>query len=88
MPSFGISFAVQLIIYLLLWLYDDYLASYLSAIFGSIYLLIWLFSLFFELIERTRISRRYFHFMLAGFLAPLCGFLFYMFLGGGPKWIN
>ena len=49
--------------YLLIWVFNDYLATMLSLIFGSIFLLILLTSLVVELVEKSKVPRWYFTFM-------------------------
>lgn len=88
LPPFAITFAVQLVIYMLLWIWYDYLATIVSLIFGLICFSILAIAIMAEWIERTRINRRFFSFILAGFLAPLVAYIFYAILGGGMKWMS
>lgn len=81
-------FLAQLVIYLLLWIFNDYLATLLSLVFGSICLLILLISLIVEVIERSKVPRWYFLFMGASVLAPIIAGLIYMAISGGLQWIK
>ena len=62
---------IEVIFYLGLWLLNDYVAMYLSLIFGSICLFILLFTGIAELLERSKVSRKYFWFMAMSALAPV-----------------
>lgn len=79
---------IEIVIYLLLWLYNDYLASLLSIIFGSICLLILIISLIVELIERSKVPRWYYWFLAASVIAPVVSALIYLFISGGVDWMK
>lgn len=79
---------IEIVIYLLLWLYNDYLASLLSIIFGSICLLILIISLIVELIERSKVPRWYYWFLAASVMAPVVAALIYLFISGGVDWMK
>lgn len=81
-------FLAQLVIYLLIWIFNDYLATLLSIIFGSIFFLILLISLIVEIIERSKVPRSYFLFMLASVLAPIAASLIYITISGGLEWMK
>jgi hypothetical protein len=77
---------IQVIFYLLLWLFNDYIATYLSLIFGSICFFILLFTGIAELLERSKVSRKYFLFMLMSVIAPVLAAMIFFFLGGEITW--
>lgn len=79
---------VQVIIYLFLWIFDDYLASMLSLIIGGIMLFILLMSLVVELVERSKVPRWYFYFLGVSVLAPLIAGLVYLLISGGLGWMD
>lgn len=81
-------FLAQLVIYLVIWIFNDYLASLLSLIFGSICFLILLISLIVEVIERSKVPRAYFLFMAASVLAPIVAALIYLAISGGVEWMQ
>jgi len=81
-------FLAQVVIYLLLWLFNDYLASLLSIIFGTICLLILLISIIVEVVERSKVPRWYFIFMGASVLAPVVAALVYLTISGGVEWMR
>lgn len=78
----------EMIIYLLLWFVNEYLATMLSLIFGSICLLILLISLIVEWIERSKVPRWYFMLMLMSVLAPLLTALLFVGINGGLTWLR
>lgn len=79
---------LELVIYLLFWLYDEYLASLLSIILGSICLLILIISLIVEAIERSKVPRWYYWFLAASVLAPILGALIYIMISGELEWMK
>jgi hypothetical protein len=81
-------FLGELLLYFLLWLWNDYLASLFSVIFGSIFLLILILSLIVEWVERSKVPGWYYKFMVASILAPLAAAVLYLFLHGELQWLN
>lgn len=79
---------MQVVIYLLLWLYDDYMATLVSAAFGGIFLCIWLLSRVVELIERSKVPKWYFRYMLVSALAPILVSVFFFMVYGVPDWVQ
>jgi hypothetical protein len=80
-------FLIEIVIYMAMWMYNDYLASLLSLILASISFLILLVSLGVELIERSRVPRWYYFFMAASVLAPILSGLIYYFISGELNWV-
>ncbi len=78
----------QVIIYFLIWLFNDYLATILSLIFGSMCLLILIISIIVELIEPSKVPRWYFTTMTVSILAPLLAFGIFVIIGGELAWLN
>ncbi len=83
-----IIFLVQVIIYLLIFLVNDYFGTVLSLVLGGVSLALWLLSHLVELVERSRVSKRYYRFMLICFLAPALALLAYGALRGGFGWMT
>lgn len=79
---------VEVIMYFLLWLYDDYLATILSLIFGSMCLLVLIISIIVELIEPSKVPRWYFTTMIVSILAPLIAIGIFIVIGGEIAWLN
>ncbi len=84
----GEIFLIEVVFYLLCWLWNDYLASMISLIFGTLFLAILLISLVVEVIERSRVPRWYFYFMLLSVLAPVLSAAVYLSISKGVDWIN
>lgn len=74
------SFMLQLVVYILIWILNDYVASLLLLIVPIIGTAILLLSLIFELIEPSKIPKSYYKYMLTIILAPIvvAGIYFYM----------
>ncbi|MEM8906971.1 MAG: hypothetical protein AAGD05_03920 [Bacteroidota bacterium] len=78
-----------MIFYFGLWLWDDYMASMISAVFATIFFAILLVSLIVELIEPSKVPRTYFLFMLLSVICPLLvGGLFIGIMGGQLDWLE
>lgn len=83
-----IAFLAQLIIYLLMLLYDDYVGSVISLIMAAICLGIWIVARLVELVERSQVSATYYRMMLVCFVAPIVALLCYELLQGGFYWLQ
>lgn len=81
------AFLVQLVLYLLLWIVDDYMALVLSLILGGISFFIYLISKLVELVDRSRVPKVYYRFMVFCFLAPAIAAVVGLFLLNGPSWL-
>ena len=77
----------EVVIYLIIWIANDYMAAMLSLIFGSIFLLILLTSLVVEVVEKSKVPRWYFIFMGLSVLAPIIAALLYTFINQGLGWL-
>lgn len=80
-------FLIETVIYLAMWMYNDYLASLLSLILAGICLVILLVSLVVELVERSKVPRWYYFFMAASVLSPILSGLVYYFISGELNWV-
>lgn len=82
-------FFIELIIFLLLWLVDDYLATILSLTFSGICLGVLIIAGFAELIERSKVPRWYYYVMLVSIIAPLLsGAIYVGLMGGNLFWLE
>ena len=82
-------FLVEAIVYLLLWMWNDYVATILTLSFTAIALFILLVSLVAELIERSKVPRWYFGLMVISVITPLIVGAFFMVLKkGGLDWMH
>ena len=80
--------AGQIIFYLLLMLFDEYLGTLLAVIIGAISLAVWLISHVVEWIEPSRVSRTYYSIMLSGWLAPAVALALFVGLRGQVGWMS
>ncbi len=78
---------IQVVAYLLIWLLNDYLAFVLSFILGGIALSLYLVAKVVELVDRSRVPKVYYRFMVICFLAPLIAGALGLLLRNGPSWL-
>ncbi|MBP6825786.1 MAG: hypothetical protein KA165_04405 [Saprospiraceae bacterium] len=76
-------FLLEVVVWLGLWLFNDYLATLLTLILSVIVLAILLIALISEAIERSKVPRRYFYVMAISVLAPVVAAGFYLLIFGG-----
>lgn len=76
-------FLLEVVVWLVLWLSNDYLATFLTLIIGAIVLAVLIIALMAEAIERSKVPRRYFYVMLLSVVAPLAAALLYLLIFGG-----
>jgi hypothetical protein len=76
-------FLLQVVAWLGLWLLSDYVATLLTLILGAIVSAVLIIALLAELIERSKVPRRYFFIMLSGIAAPIVAALLYLLIFGG-----
>lgn len=79
---------LEIVIYLGLWLWNDYLATLLSLTFAGIFLFILLISLLAEWIERSKVPRWYYSLMIVSILAPLIAAALFLLFTGSLPWLN
>lgn len=77
---------IQLILYVGLWLWSDYVASLLSIVFVPIFFALLLISLISELIERSKVPRKYYYFMISTIIIPIVVALLMKYLFGTIIW--
>lgn len=80
-------FLIQIVIYLILWMVNDYLASMLSLILAVISFAILLVSLVVELVERSRVPAWYYYYMAVSIIAPILSGVVYFFISGELNWV-
>lgn len=81
------AFLVQLLVYLFLWFWNDYLALILSLILGGIAVSILVVSKMVELVESSRVPKVYYRFMVICILAPLLAGIIGTLLRNGLSWL-
>jgi len=79
----------QAVIYTLLWLWNEYVATYLTIIFPSIMLFLIIISAIADLIEPSRMPRWYYKLMLMSFVIPLViGVVFFYIYEGNFDYLR
>jgi len=82
-------FLGEFIVYILLWLINDYVATLISLAFIVIFVAILIVAGIAELIEPSKVPAYYYKFMIASILAPLvAGVLFIIIVGGDLNWMK
>lgn len=82
-------FLIEFAFYTLLWLINDYVASLLSLVFAVICIAILLVAIIAELIEPSKVPRKYYYYMIVSIAAPiLAGWLFISLMGGQLDWFE
>ena len=76
-------FMVECMVWLAVWLLNDYLAALLTAILGSMVFAVWLIAQISEYLEPSRVPSWYFSVLLTTLLATLSTAGFYVVLNGG-----
>ncbi len=76
-------FLFQVVVWLGLWLLNDYIATLLTLILGAIVSAVLIVALMAELIERSKVPRQYFFIMLSGIAAPIVAAMLYLLIFGG-----
>jgi len=86
-PEYRLSlsefFLLEVVVWLAIWLLNDYMAALLTIIVGAIVSAVLVLALLAEAIERSKVPRRYFWFMGLSILAPVVSALLYAVLFGG-----
>ncbi len=81
-------FLIQAIIYLVIWLVDDYVATILTLSFAGIFFSIYLLTKVVEWIEPSKVPKQYFRYMLASALAPTIVGIVFFSIYGIPDWVG
>lgn len=77
----------QLILYLLLMLYDEYAGTLMATILGTIALAVWILSYVVEWVQPSRVPKNYYRYLLTGWVAPLVALLAFIALRGEIGWL-
>jgi FtsH-binding integral membrane protein len=82
-------FLIQVLVYLALWLWNDYAATLFSILMVAIFSGILIVAIIAELIEKSKVPKSYFIFMFGSILIPLLvGFIFISIMGGELEWLE
>ena len=80
-------FLSEVIVYILLWLWNSYIATMLTIAFILIFSEIWVISKLAEFFsETTPVPNSYFHGVVVSILAPVVSFLIAFFIIGIEMW--
>ncbi len=82
-------FLIEAVLYIVLWLWNEYIATILTLSFAAIAFFILVVSLISEAIERSKVPRWYFSYMVISVLTPLAiGAFFYVLNKGSFGWMK
>jgi hypothetical protein len=82
-------FLIEAVIYIVLWLWNEYIATIMTLSFTAIALFILVISLISEIIERSKVPRWYFTYMIISIVTPLTiGAFFYILNKGSFAWMR
>lgn len=76
-------FLLEVVVWLGLWLFDDYLATLLTLVIGAIVSAVLIIALMAEAIERSKVPRKYFYVMVLSIVAPVVAGILYLSIFGG-----
>lgn len=86
--NLAIVVLLQAVVYSGLWLWNEYVAVYVSLIFPGMILVILIFAGIADLIEPSRIPRWYYGLMIVSIVTPLIiGVVFYYLYQGRLDWL-
>lgn len=81
-------FLLEVVVWLGIWLFNDYLATLLTLIIGAIVLAVLLIALIAEAIERSKVPKKYFYIMVLSIAAPIVAAALYLFIFGGLNFLR
>ena len=82
-------FLIEAVIYIVLWLWNEYIATIMTLAFAFIAFFILVVSLISESIERSKVPRWYFTYMAISIVTPLViGAFFYALNKGNFGWMR
>ncbi len=80
---------IQAVFYAGIWLWNDYVASYLTLVFPAMILVILLIAVVADLIEPSGISWKYYGLMMMSILIPVViGVIFFLLFGREIAWMK
>lgn len=80
---------MQAILYTGIWMWDEYVASYLTLVFPAVILFVLIIAFIADLIEPSRIPGWYYGLMIISILIPIfIGAVFYYFNEGVFAWLT
>lgn len=85
--NYALALLGQLILYLLLMLYDEYFGTLLALLIGAIALAVWVLSYVVEWVQASRVSAAYYRYLLTTWVAPFLALAGFILLRGGVGWL-
>ena len=83
------GFLIQIVLYTLLWFYDEYVGLLICVVMATIFAALLIFALVVELIEKSKVPRSFFIWLGISILPPILVTLaFTLIYGGNFDWIN
>src|SRR5690606_20509667 len=80
---------IQAVLYTAVWVWDEYVASYLTLILPGVLITLLILSLIAEWIEPSRMPRWYIHAMLVSIAVPVViGLFIYILFDGRIDWLQ
>ena len=76
-------FVLQLIVWLSIWLLNDYLATLLTLCIGAVVSAVLIVAILSEIVERSKVPRQYFYVMGLTILSLLVAAVIYIVILGG-----
>ena len=73
----------QIVIYMGLWIFNEYLASLITIVMIPIFIGILVVSILAESIERSKVPKIYYRFLLVSIIIPLIIGLFFLYMYDG-----
>jgi hypothetical protein len=84
-----ITALIQSVVYAVIWLWNEYVASFLTLIFPSVILVVLILSKIADWIEPSRIPSWYYKVMIASiFIPPVIAAIFYFIYEGRIDWLK
>ncbi len=85
--NYLLLFMVQVIVYLVLMLYDEYFGTLLAIILGAVAFVVWGLSYVVKWVQSSRVSPEYYRYVLTVWTSPLLSLLLFILLRGGIGWL-
>ncbi len=75
-------FLIQIVCYSILWLVSDYTATLVTLIFPVIFFSLLFLASLSELVQKSKVPRQYYYFMIVSIIAPLLTAAIFVFILG------
>jgi len=83
-PNIGLleAFLIQVVLYAILWLASDYTATLVTILLPVIFFCLLLLAVVAELIQRSKVQKWYYWFMILSIIAPILTAAIFVFILG------